>query len=347
MEAETFFHFEKQGQLIEFPKGMPKPGPYYPCLVKMNKIKDFPFEYALYFSTDHHLGKGGIWLYLCNGIPSESKNWKSYDQAVIDGNFNYLKDKPTQNPIYIDRKQGLGHMETPYVNIIDNKVYLTYHKNFLRSFGRNQPTLLSTSDDGINFQRINGARDSIILRSKLRNSHTGYFRWAVNPFHRIKHKFIGYSLFHGGKYFQTAMWGSYDAIHWDILQIFNAIEGLGMQEDDKILNWHTVDPNSIRRIGEDQYVIICDASTRAWGNKVRCTELYEIFVAGDGKTITRPSQKILSVGNKNSFDCEEVATPTTIQKGNTIYLIYVGTSHKAQLNTLMTAIGAFSKNDEK
>ncbi len=339
---ETFFRFEKKGQLIEFPNRMPKPGPYYPCLVRMNQIHNFPFEYALYFSTDHDLGKGGIWLYVCNGIPSESKNWISYDEAILDGNFKYLKKKPKQNPIYIDRKQGMGHMETPYANIINGKMYLTYHKNFLRSFGRNQPTLLSTSDDGINFQRINGNRDSIILRNRLKNSHTGYFRWATNPFHRFDYKYVGYSLYQGGKNFKTAMWGSNDAINWQIKQIFACLDGVGMKEKDKILNWHTIDPNFIQRIDEDEYITIADASDRAWGNQTRKTELYEVFIAGDGKTLTRKTRKILSVNPLNSLDNEEIATPAIIKVCESIHLIYIGTTKKSSLNSVMAAIGKFN-----
>jgi len=34
----TFYQFEKKGILFEKPKDMPNPGPYYPCLVKMDKI---------------------------------------------------------------------------------------------------------------------------------------------------------------------------------------------------------------------------------------------------------------------------------------------------------------------
>ncbi len=86
----AFFIFEKKGILISKPEEMPKPGPYYPCLLKMNEIQDFPFDHALYFSTDHHFGKGGIWLYLCNGVPSDEKNWISYNQAVSEGHFDYL-----------------------------------------------------------------------------------------------------------------------------------------------------------------------------------------------------------------------------------------------------------------
>lgn len=56
----TYFKFQKTGTLVKRPQDMPKPGPYWPTLVSMEAVKDFPFDYALYFSTDHHRGKGGI-----------------------------------------------------------------------------------------------------------------------------------------------------------------------------------------------------------------------------------------------------------------------------------------------
>ena len=85
---DSFFTFWKNGPLFKKPEGMGSPGPYYPTLVDMDGVEDFPFDYALYFSTDHHTAEGGIWLYVCNGAPSDPKNWKSYDRAVADGDFD-------------------------------------------------------------------------------------------------------------------------------------------------------------------------------------------------------------------------------------------------------------------
>ncbi len=81
--SDTHFTFEKRGKLISRPPGMPTPGPYYPTLVKMEQVSRFPYDYALYFSTDHDRGKGGIWLYVCNGSPTDAANWKSYEKSRI------------------------------------------------------------------------------------------------------------------------------------------------------------------------------------------------------------------------------------------------------------------------
>ncbi len=53
------YTFSKGPALIETPTGIPGPGPYYTCLVTMDSIEAFPFDYALYFSPDHDPNDGG------------------------------------------------------------------------------------------------------------------------------------------------------------------------------------------------------------------------------------------------------------------------------------------------
>lgn len=341
---KTFFNFEKKGVLFNKPSKMPSPGPYYPCLVSMKSIKDFPFDYALYFSTDHHKGRGGIWLYLCNGVPSLSKNWKSYDQAVLDGVFDYLTEKPIKNPIFVDRIQGKHHTETPHANVIDDKVYMTYHHS--KRLGLRQETLLSISSDGINFKRINGRKCSVILKAKGNGGHTGYFRWAPNPFHRVDYKYIGYSLHGGGKRYHSAMWGSNDAIKWDKRHIFTPKEGFAMKEKDLIMIWHEINPNAVEKIGDDEYVLISAGGNPAYGGSARTVKLFEIFLAGDGKKLTRECREILPNGPSGFPDHEESAEPTMVKINNKWHLIYIGTSNNAKKNTVMTATGSFNKNAE-
>jgi predicted GH43/DUF377 family glycosyl hydrolase len=333
----TNFDITRKGVLFPSPEGMPKPGPYYTCLVKMDGVAGFPFDYALYFSTDHNK-QGGIWLYLCKGIPTESSNWKSYDQAVADGDFDYLKEKPEKNPVYSDTVQGYSS-ETPHANVIDGKVYMTYH-NVLKD-KRGQGTLLATSPDGINFSRINGGQDSVILEGPV--NHTGYFRWAPNPFSGVKHKYVGYSLFGGGPNFRCAMWVSDDAIHWKRDQVFRPQEGHAMPEADKLLIWHGIDPNSITPLGNGKYVALCSGGNRASGSMARVVELYEIFLGDDGKTLTGESRKVLAKGAAGSDDAEEASEPTTVLIGDTWHLIYVGAKNQGKENTVMSATAKLDK----
>lgn len=339
-KQRTHFAFEKRGKLISRPTGMSKPGPYYTTLVKMDHINRFPFEYALYFSTDHDRGKGGIWLYVCSGSPTDADSWKSYDQAVADGSFDYLRQKPASNPIFVDSVQG-RQTETPHANIIDGTVYMTYHN---AGAGHSQSTLLSTSSDGVNFTRINGDGDSVILdydpEQEVGDGHTGYFRWRPNPFPGLDYKYVGYSLHGGGDDFHGAMWASNNAVNWNKLQVFDSIEGHAV-DGDRIVRRRAIDPNSITALGNGEYAAICSIGHRSSGGRPRVLEFYEIYLADDGKTLTRKGRKILGNGPPGAYDEEELDGATTVVVGDTWHLIYVGTKGKARENTVMGAVGKF------
>ena len=342
--SATHFNFVKTGSLIRRPAGMPKPGPYYPTLVSMRQVERFPFEYALYFSTDHDNGAGGIWLYVCDGSPTVAANWKSYDRAVAEGRFDYLRRKPARNPIFVDATQG-RQTETPCANVINRTVYMTYHNC---GAGHSQSTLLATSPDGVNFARINGKADSIILdydpKQAPGNGHTGYFRWRVNPFRGLHDKYVGYSLHGGGDDFHSALWASGNAIDWHKLAVFDAVEGYAVAEKDRIVRRHGIDPNTITSLGKDEYAAICAVGNRSSGGRARVLELYEVYLAGDGRTLTRQSRKILANGPPGSDDCEELGSPTSVVVDDTWHLLYVGTKDGAGVNTIMGAVGRFDPN---
>ncbi len=341
--AGTSFQFAKRGALFHTQPQMPGPGAYWPTLVKMASIPDFPYEWALYFSTDHS-NTGGIYLYLCNGRPSDPGNWISYNDAVAAGDFDYLTTKPRANPIFRDTRQG-GSTETPHVNIIDGVAYMTYHNN---GAGFNQSTLLATSNDGVNFTRLNGAADSVILdydpATAPGDGHTGYFRWGINPFAGVPYPYVGYSLHGGTANYHLAMWGSHNAISWTRLQIFNPVFGGINVETGRSLLWSHLDPNMITDLGNGEYLAVIPAGTRSAGGDRRVTELYEVFLAADGKTVTRMSRKILTIGSDISPDGGEVAQPAFARIGDTWHMIYQGATSDAGVNTLMGATGFIDKN---
>jgi hypothetical protein len=202
--------------------------------------------------------------------------------------------------------------------------------------------LLATSNDGVNFARINGDKDSVILdynpREQVGDGHTGYFRWRANPFSGIAYEYVGYSLHGGGDNFHGAMWASNDAVKWDQLQVFDAIEGHAV-EGDRIVRRRAISPNSITGLGNGEYVAICSIGNRSSGGRSRVLELYEIYLADDGKTLTRECRKILGNGPPETYDEEELDGATTVTIGNTWHLIYVGTKGKASVNTIMGASG--------
>lgn len=338
----TEFSFTRRRALLGERPEMTGPGPYYTCFVDMKQVSAFPFDYALYFSTDHDGGVGGIWLYVCSGSPTDPLCWRSYDAAVAAGYFDHLAGPPTANPIFVDHVQGTGHTETPHANVIDGIVYLTYHKNGIEN---TQRTLLATSTDGVRFSRIHGDDDSVVLRyapgERPGNGHTGYFRWTRNPFSGIAQRFVGYSLHGGGDDYHSAIWASDDAVDWQELDVLTPIEGHAMPDEDMILIWHDIDPGSITPIGNGEYVAVCGGGNRASGGVARIVELYEVFLAGDGRTLTRECRRILGI-TPGEDDAEELTSPTSLVVDGTRHLIYVGARSGGTVNTVMGASGVLN-----
>jgi hypothetical protein len=337
----THHHFVRSGALLQPAPSMVGPGPYYTCLVDMRQVAAFPYDYGLYFSTDHDPGAGGIWLYVANGSPTDPAVWISYDEAVQAGHFDHLDGRPAANPIFVDIVDGAGHTETPHVNVVDGAVYMTYHKDGIED---TQRTLLATSADGVRFARLHGEDDSVVLRydpgERPGNGHTGYFRWAANPFTDIPHRFVGYSLHGGGDEYHMAVWASDDATTWQTLDVLTPIEGHAMPAD-RILIWHELDPASITPLGNGEYAAICGGGNRASGDVARIVELYEVYLGADGRTLTRESRKILGLGPQGADDAEELAEPTSLVIDGTRHMIYVGTRDGGQVNTVMGATGHF------
>jgi rhodanese-related sulfurtransferase len=136
---------------------------------------------------------------------------------------------------------------------------------------------------------------------------------------------------------------SNDAVEWNKLQVFDAIEGHAV-DGERIVRRRAVDPNSITHLGEGEYVAICSIGNRSSGGRARVLELYEVYLAEDGKTLTRKSRKILGNGPSGAHDEEELDGATTVLIGNTWHMIYVGTRGKAGENTIMGAVGRLDKS---
>jgi hypothetical protein len=108
-----------------------------------------------------------------------------------------------------------------------------------------------------------------------------------------------------------------------------------------------MDPSSITQLDSGEFSAICGVGNRASGGAARITELYEVFLAGDGRTLTRKCRKVLGVGGPDSPDEEELASPTSITIGDTCHLIYVGASQEGSVNTVLGATGKVNRKSRK
>jgi len=156
------------------------------------------------------------------------------------------------------------------------------------------------------------------------------------------------SLRRGSIDFLSSVWGSNDAIQWDQLQIINSWRtDQGVAEDELYLIWHEMDLTSIREIGNGEYVAICCVGNKAAGRMARFTELYEVFLAPDGCTQTRMARRIIGTGEEHSSDSEECSSSALTMIGDSLHMVYVGTSGEGKINTVMGAVGVFHDQAEK
>lgn len=207
-------------------------GCFSPTIIETKDITGWqaPYDWILYFSTDHATGSGGIWAVLVKGDPTDTANWVDYDTALANGDFDYLPEKPAKNQIFVDKESAGTQTETPCARVIDGVVYLTTHNNSGPGYDggdiREQTTSLHTSTDGLNFT-WRGYILTYDPRFGAGTGHTGYLEWDLNNGKLdYPHNYIGYSI--AGDY--SALWGTYELIdsssqtqsaaRWELLQVW-------------------------------------------------------------------------------------------------------------------------------
>ena len=299
---------------------------FSPTLVDMRSFSAFPYDWALYTSTDHDAGAGGIHLYVCDGDPTDTANWSDYDTEETAGGFDSIVSRPANNPIYTDSTEG-DQTETPCVNIIGSTVYMTYHQD---SISGEQRTLLATSTDGLNFTRYTthtGGSSAIILEPDPDEggAHTGYFSWGPNPFSGISEDYVGYSVYVGGNYSTAAQWVSDDGINWTTSKAFLPIEAtLGLPTSPA--QWRpgisNIDVGSIKDLGGGEYLAITTCASRGSGGAAREASLYEIVMNSDGTYFTRTPREVLAQGAASSFDEDQVRISKMLAYGSGYVGIY-------------------------
>jgi hypothetical protein len=333
-------------------------GPYCPDVISAAEIRKadsrFPSKYSwlLFFSTDHTAGDGGIYLYLCNGDPLEASSWVSYTDAVAAGDFDYLDEKPTANPIFLDLEYGY-QSETPCVNVVDGKVYMTYHNagNVTYSQAR-QNTCLAISEDGINYYRHFNSKaeehSGAILTYDPEyypgDGHTGYFSWCANPIVEINSKYIGYSLFGGAGWGYGALWTSDNAIDWGIKEIIKPSIGLATEHltDYTYLVRTMFSPKNIRRSGMGSYTVLNQISRiGASGTMLAKALPCQMVIESDGVSIKTAVRKLLDYGEADTYNEGNIGTPIMFGENDEYCITYC--SDKEHLNSI--AISALSKED--
>jgi hypothetical protein len=348
---------DKLGELITTPPSMVnEEGVYFPSLMATSEIPDsnFPskFDFVCYASPSHSTGDAGIWLFLCEGDPTIPSNWIEYDDAVANGDFDYLVSKPSGNPIFVDTAFG-EQTETPCVNNIDGTLFMTYHNAGNAVYaGNSQHTCLAKSPDGINYTReyIAGNINGTLLPANPQyvrgNGHTGYFKWGVNPFTEVGYSYVGYSIYGGGDWYCQAMWVSDNAEDWHVHAYLSNIEGR-VTENIPVAYLSSIestfDPRNIESMGDGTYRVMTTVrETDAGTAGIKNTRLVEVLVGSDGHTILTEANTVMAP-TEGTFDEGDVRTSHVFLYNGEKYLIYTGS--KLVLSDVENSLGVAKLNE--
>ncbi len=313
---------------------------YFPSFVDMRNNGDWPFDWAIYHSTDHDAGGGGIYLLVGNGDPSSPTSVKTYTEALGDGDFDDYVTKPGSEPIYADSTEGT-QTETPCVRLIDSTYYMTYHNS---GAGNTQSTLMATSGDGLNFTRRVVGGTAVILdyedSEHPGDGHTGYFHWGVNDFADLPYGYIGWGL--AGSSAGNTNWATYGATDpagpWRLVQMLPRYGGVptgGVAGRSGFLMGR---PPIHQNSGGEWVRVVQGGESGSGGIGTPEREMYEVVLDEMGN-VKREPQKILE--NGETFDGREIQHPHVFEWDGGPRVLYTAVDTSGN-NELAVATATFN-----
>jgi hypothetical protein len=325
---------------------------YYPSMIDTRGVPNWPWTFTVFASTDHS-STGGIYMMGAVGDPRVAANWETYNSGLAAGRFAAFATKPSANPIYTDAMSGYSGTETPHVEKIGSTWYMTAQ---IGISGSNQPTILATSTDLLNWTNHARAGDSlpIILDGNLETEfpandlHRGYFVWGPNPFPNLAGTYFGMGAHGAGGKSMTALRTSNDGISWTVQRLVNDHSSLtGALPDGWGVKFPEFDPHSVRDAGGGEYVMLAPCGSKASGSEDRFSALYEVYVLDDGKlTVSREPRLVIAQGGVGAADEYEIGQPCSLDYNGTLVLVYQG-ADSLQDNSLMLATGSYDGSAAK
>lgn len=327
-------------------------GVYYPSYQSGADVPLWPenlWPHLLYFSTDHDApsnpvtgGAGGIWLYVCNGDPTNPSNWFDWDNVKDNAEFNYLVSKPS-NPIFRDLSVGT-QTETPHMFFDDGTFYMYYHNNDSDVTYDNSPvqnTAVATSTDGINWtkQQITHTYNP---RNFTGTGHTGYAFVSRNVYPNIPYTYISRTRFGGGATVDGdnpgfAVWGSNDKLNWEkIKEIPQSYGRQGeLQADPDYLSYLFRVDNPIKE-GNYWRVLGFDVANGL-------VQTSEYLINDDFEIVAKP-ELVIPVGSANEPDEQSTRVPTQLTWNNQKYGIYAGRDDTGELTMMIAELNNVQHN---
>ena len=325
---------------------------YFPDAHDVRGMAEWPCDFILLTSTDH--GEGGIYLYLCTGDPSLTANWKSYDQAVTDGDFVGVEDVPSVNPIYRRAQQ----METPSA-IFENGVWhLFTHQNTEPNSLGSQTTTLSVGQGELGLLRLDFAPiDRVALDYDPAefpgNGHTGNAHMGLNPFPDVLNpdtgesfKYLATSIHGGTDLNHTGLWGTDtltnddgSATRWQRVAYFNSDGALNGLSEGGVMG-QTPDFGTIAN-----GLSIQRGVTVGSGIDDRPADLYQVQLGSDGGTKESDVVLVMPRGVAGSFDELEIGFHTSLEFEGKRVILYTGVDASGK-NSIGSAIAELKPHNQ-
>lgn len=319
---------------------------YFLSVIDVSTITGYPWDFGIYSSTDHS-SLGGIYAGgLKTGTSgSVAANYEHYNAAVARGAFDSFGTKPAANPIYTDAMIGYDSVETPDIM----KVGANFEMLAQTAVAGNdhQPTFKTSSTDMLNFvNHDRGDGEAFVIAFDTHdkyphsNYHRGYFRRGTNIFPDVPYVYVGYGLYGGGANGpNNMMYGSNDGTTWVELGLVTEVGFTdGSTPNDFGMWWNSLDPKSIRDAGGGEFVALCTFGTFAAGGAARVTKIYEVYIAGDGRTITRSPRLVIDTGGVGADDEDECSHPVLYDHNGTLLLFYQGADATADNHTMLATV---------
>ncbi|MEM6260145.1 MAG: hypothetical protein AAGI37_17860 [Planctomycetota bacterium] len=317
---------------------------YFPHFVDMRDNAAWPSDWAIYTSTDHDTGDGGIYLLIGDGDPASPTNVKTYAEADADGDFDSFASHPSTAYIFRYTTEG-NQTETPCVVKVGSTYYLTWH-NFIS--GETQRTMIATSTDGLNFTAADISGGSAIILDESSVVHNGYMKWGLNPFSKIPYTYVGFGLANGPSgegstpFNGNAWWGTNDlSAKWDLIRKVSWRDGtaMGVEANRGGLTNGTL---PIHKNSAGEWVQIVNGQTAGGGGGLKDVELYEVVLDDEAKPV-REARKLLGVGS--TFDNKELDRPHVFEWDGQTRVLYTGVDTNNN-NELCIATATFDPGAE-
>ena len=275
------------------------------------------YPMIIYSSTDHAVGKGGIFARLWDsdvGPITDPNAWLEWNQISTRPEFDHITQK--NEPIYQDPSHDQA--ETPTVDMLNGTLHMYYHTTTQSNPNNEYPVAVqnthsATSTNGIDFTLSDRSVVTYNPKFEQGDGHTGYLNITVNPMPHIPFQYLANSTHGGGDLGRSpgqAIWGTDDFVNFERLKIWGRFQG---ELNDFVPAfpsgtewiWILWDVGSIKPAGNYWRMIIMVRPDVVGGGEDNYSQPVEVLVDDDFNIVSVPNA-FIERGGEGEYDQLEI-----------------------------------------